>query len=143
MQGRNPRVKNFLRFVFFCFVGGASFLIDWSLFNLFYKFGADFLIAITLSTALSMIFNFSVNRNITFSAKGKSVRKQIFRWLIIYLVAFLVRVGSGKLIILYFGENLLMVNIAFMIGVGFAIPISFLGSLLWAFKKEKGIIIAP
>ncbi len=133
----NGKVKHVFRFGFFCFIGGFSFLIDWSFFNLFYNIGFSFIIAITLSVAISMVFNFSVNRNVTFSAKGHCVKKQIYRWLIIYLIAFLVRLGSGKIILILLGENLLSANIAFVLGVGLAIPVSFFGSLLWAFKKDN------
>ena len=132
----NPTIKNLMRFFFFCFIGGISFLIDWSFFNLFYHLSKNFLLSVTLSAMISMVFNFSVNRNVTFSARGHSVKKQIFRWLIIYLIAFLVRIGVGNIILLCFEENILIVNIAYIIGIIVAIPISFLGSLLWAFKKK-------
>jgi len=51
----NGKVKHVFRFGFFCFIGGFSFLIDWSFFNIFYKIGFSFIIAITLSVAISMI----------------------------------------------------------------------------------------
>ena len=137
IKGSRKKIKHFLRFGFFCFIGGASFLIDWSFFNFFYNFGISFVVAVTLSFCISMIFNFSVNRNITFSARGQRVRRQIYRWLIIYFIAFLIRVGSGKVILILLGESLFVANIAFIIGVVLAIPVSFFGSLLWAFKKEE------
>ena len=133
----NQYAKHSLRFVFFCLVGGASFLIDWSFFNIFYALvGLGFFISITLSVGISMIFNFSVNRNVTFSARGHHVGKQISKWLIVYLIAFGIRLGAGKITLIMLGESLLTANVAFIIGIGLAIPVSYLGSLLWAFKKH-------
>ena len=81
-----------------------------------------------------MIFNFTINRNFTFSARQKSLKKQIPKWLIVHLVAFLARGGVSKLVLIVLGESLLNANIAFFIGVAISIPIAFMGSLLWAFK---------
>lgn len=129
-------INHFWKFVFFCFVGFCAFLIDWGFFNVFYKISSWFVFSRTASAMISMVFNFNVNRNITFSARGHSVKKQIIRWLIIYFVALLVNVGIGKIVLTILGENLLNANIAFFCGIALAIPISFLGSLLWVFKKE-------
>ena len=133
----NKYTKHSLRFLFFCLVGGASFLIDWSFFNIFYAIvGLGFGLSITFSVAISMVFNFSINRNITFNARGYHLGKQMSKWLVVYLLSFIVRLGAGKITLTILGESLVTANIAFIIGIGLAIPISFLGSLLWAFKKD-------
>ena len=127
--------NHYKKFIIFCFVGGLSFVIDWLFFNLFYFLTLGFVISITLSWIVSMIFNFVVNRNVTFSARGASVRRQMFRWLTVYTIAFLARIGMGKGILRILGESTLNANIAFFSGLALSIPISFLGSLLWAFRK--------
>ncbi len=132
----NKHAKHIWRFLFFCLIGGISFLIDWSFFNVFYKFVLGFVISTICSVAISMVFNFSVNRNITFSARGDHMGKQIIKWLMVYGVAILVRIGIGKLILLWLGETVLTANIAFIVGIAVSIPISFFGSMLWAFKKN-------
>lgn len=136
---RRKDIRNLLRFVLFCFVGLCAFLIDWGFFNLFYAIGFGFVLSMTLGVAISMIFNFSVNRNITFSARGHSIRKQILRWLSVYFIAFLARISIGKIILISLGETSLTVQIAYFVGIAIAIPIDFFGSLLWAFKKKKKI----
>ncbi len=133
----SKHAKHIGRFLFFCLIGGISFLIDWSFFNVFYKFGLGFILSTICSVSISMVFNFSVNRNVTFSAKGYHLGKQIFKWLIVYGFAILVRIGIGKLILIYLGETTFTANIAFIVGIAVSIPISFLGSMLWAFKKDK------
>jgi len=124
------------KFAMFCFVGGLAFLIDWSFFNLFYGLGFLFEIAIVFSWMISMVFNFSINRNITFSARGFDIKKQILKWVLVYLIAFLARLGGSKLVLILLGETIFNANIAFIVGIIISIPISFLGSLLWAFKKR-------
>tara|TARA_Y100000310_G_C20610832_1_gene777901 strand:+ start:609 stop:1022 length:414 start_codon:yes stop_codon:yes gene_type:complete len=131
-------IKNhFVKFTIFSFVGLCAFVIDWLFFNLFYKIGSGFILALFIGWIVSMTFNFTLNRNLTFSARGFSIRKQAFKWLIIYFIAFLARTGLGKFILLIIGENPLTANIAFFAGLIVSIPISFLGSLLWVFKKEQ------
>lgn len=130
-------IKNhFLKFTIFSFVGFGAFLIDWMFFNLIYKVSSWFIFSLSIGWIISMIFNFTMNRNITFSAKGFSIKKQVSRWLLVYFIAFLTRAGSGTLILYFIGENTLNVNIAFFSGLAISIPISFLGSLLWVFKKS-------
>jgi len=129
--------KHFWKFFIFCFVGFCAFLIDWSFFNLFYKIGVGFVSSRFCSAIISMIFNFNINKNITFKAKGHSVKKQIIRWLIVYSIAILINISVGKIVLNMLGENLLNVNIAYFAGIAIAIPISFLGSLLWVFKKKE------
>jgi len=130
--------KHFWKFVVFCFVGGTSFLIDWGIFNLTYKFTSFFVFSMFVGTLIAMIFNFSINRNFTFNAKENIIRKQIAKWLIVYLFAFFIRVITGKTVLyLLGGDGVFNANIAFLSGVALAIPISFVGSLLWVFKKVK------
>ena len=120
----------------FSTVGVCAFVIDWGFFNLFYSITEIFIFSLSLGWIISMFFNFTVNRNITFSARGFSIKKQAFRWLIVYFIAFLARMILGKSILFFIGENPLNANIAFFAGLLVSIPISFLGSLFWAFKKN-------
>jgi putative flippase GtrA len=136
IRGSDKDVKHFLRFGFFCFVGLCAFLIDWGFFNLFYSLGLSFVVAMTFSVALSMLFNFSVNRNVTFSGKGSSIRRQISKWLFVYFIAFLARIFVGNVVLILLGENLLTVQIAYFMGILVAIPIDYFGSLLWVFRKS-------
>ena len=126
-----------LKFIVFCLVGFSSFLIDWFFFNIFYYIGIGFIFSRFSSAIISMIFNFNVNRNFTFSARGGPIKKHLYKWLILYGFAIFVNVAVGKLILISLGESLLNANIDYFCGVAIAIPISFLGSLLWVFKEKK------
>lgn len=127
--------KTWHKFAIFCFVGGLAFLIDWAVFNFIYYISSWFIFSLSFAWLVSMIFNFTTNRNITFSAKENSIKKQLPKWFVVYGVAFLSRMAVGKLALYFLGENLLMANIAFFCGIMIAIPISFFGSNNWAFKQ--------
>ena len=128
-------MKLFSKFIVFCFVGFGAFLIDWIFFNAFYNTGIGFVFSKVISAGISMVFNFGVNRNFTFSSKT-SVKTSVIKWLIIYVVAIFANIWVGKSILNILGESVLNANIAYFAGILVAIPIAFLGSLLWAFKKK-------
>ena len=129
-------IEHYHRFICFSFVGFGAFLIDWIFFNAFYRGGIEFVFSRFFSALISMVFNFGVNRNFTFRAREHPIKKQIFRWIIVYSIAILANVIVGKLVLNSLGENILNANIAYFAGILVAIPIAFLGSLLWAFKKH-------
>lgn len=131
------KYKKYLRFLCFCVVGTTAFLIDWAIFNLSYKLTSFFVLSLAFGWCISMIFNFSVNRNLTFSARGYFIKKQLSKWLIVYAFSFLIRAITGKITLFMLGESVLNANIAYFVGIAIEIPINFFGSLLWAFKKEK------
>jgi len=129
-------MNNFWKFVVFCFVGFVAFCIDWAVFNFSYFLTNIFIISVTLGWLISMIFNFSINRNFTFSAKGFCIKEQAIKWIIVYAGAFLARIFVSWIALGVLGESTLNANIAFFAGIIISIPISFLGSLFWAFKKN-------
>jgi len=94
-----------------------------------------FTFSIFMGWVVSMIFNFTTNRNLTFKAGKKPLNRQLIKWLTVYFGVFLIRllVSKGSLVLL--GESEFNVNIAFFLGILVSIPFSFLGSLLWAFRK--------
>ncbi len=129
-------IEHFNRFICFSFVGSGAFLIDWIFFNAFYRVGIEFVFSRVSSAFISMVFNFGVNRNFTFHARDYSIKKQVPKWVIVYVIAILANVIVGKLVLNLLEESVLNANIAFLAGIMIAIPISFLGSLLWVFKKH-------
>jgi putative flippase GtrA len=130
-------MKHFWKFICFCFVGCIALAIDLGFFNIFYKLNLGFIISKVSSAFISLIFNFSVNRKVTFSANKENIKKQVYRWMIVYLFAILVNVFAGKIFLMIIGENVFNANLAVIVALIFSVPVSFLGSLLWVFKKEK------
>lgn len=130
-------MKTFRKFVAFCMVGGLAFLIDIGFVNLFFFLGLKFPIARTLSISLALIFNFFVNRNVTFKAQHTSAKKQVLPFIVVYVIANLVNLFSSIMIVSLAGENVISINWASFIGTAVSIPFSFLGSLIWTFRKKK------
>ena len=124
------------KFMKFCFVGGTSALIGLIFFNILFWIGLNFVVCVILSILLSIIFNFSLNRNLTFKAKKVPIKNQVWKYGIVYAVSqgvnLLVSVFMRQLL----GEGVLQANIAVIVGMAVSIPFSFFGSLLWAFKNK-------
>lgn len=142
--------KNIWKFAVFCFVGGTSALIHIAAFNIFFSrfnnfsnnelflFGAskNYVIATIIAILVSIIYNFTMNRNVTFSAKHEPINKQIPKYAVVYSLSTGFNFIVSVLIISLIGENTFNANIATISGIVASIPISFLGSLLWTFKKS-------
>jgi putative flippase GtrA len=144
-------MKNFYKFIIFCFVGLTSALIHLGIFNLsfrilntFFKlnsliFGVsmNYIIAIVTAITCAVIYNFYMNRNITFSAKGNPIKKQMAKYSIVYIVSSSANLIVSIIVLNYLGENTFNANIATISGIIFSIPINFFGSLLWTFKQKN------
>jgi putative flippase GtrA len=130
-------ILNLGKFLMFCFVGGTSALIHLTVFN-FFRFwvGVSFFISLILAILISIVYNFSMNRNITFRAGKHSIKKQLPRYLIIYGFSIGTNIITALIINAILGVGVFQENMAAVGGILLAIPISFLGSLLWAFKKN-------
>jgi putative flippase GtrA len=126
--------KTWHKFIVFGFVGFGAFLVDILFFNIFYFLTLPFVISRYLAIFISMIFNFTVNRNFTFSARHKKAHTQIWKFAILYIVSMSINVFVGWGLLQVLGETTLTANIAAIVGIAVSIPINFFGSLFWVFK---------
>ena len=135
--------KHFYKFLIFSFVGATSALIHMLFFNIFrFWVGINFNVSVVFATIVAIIYNFSMNRNITFSARKQALKPQIIRYLIVYLISISINFTVAFSVQYILGEGILNENIAAFSGIIVSIPFSFLGSLLWAFKKKEEIIVS-
>jgi putative flippase GtrA len=132
-------ILNFSKFMIFCFVGLTSAGIDLITFNIFFFLNLPFFVCRILATAVAILYNFSMNRNITFSAGRHSIKRQVPRYLTIYSIAALVGFTTSVIVFNILGDGTFNANIASIAGILVSIPISFLGSLFWAFKNPNRI----
>ena len=72
-------------FIRFCFVGISSFLLDFSLFVLFYHYSNDSVLSVIGARVISVPFNFFLNKNIAFK-----YNQHFFRPATLYLALSLV-----------------------------------------------------
>jgi len=127
--------KSFHKLILFCLTGGIATLIDLVFFNLFFIASSLFVLSRIGGIGISMIFNFTFNRNVTFKAKNKKAHHQAWKFLLLYGVAMTANVLVGKFILSLLNDSLLSANIAAISGLAVSIPLSFLGSMFWVFKK--------
>ncbi|MBS3078616.1 GtrA family protein [Candidatus Pacearchaeota archaeon] len=126
------------KFLVFCFVGGVAALIDLLFFNLFFSvIQAGFILSRILGIGISMIWNFTMNRNVTFSAKNSKVKNQLMKYFIMYGITMSANVLVGIVVLNIIGDNLFGGNIAAIAGIAISVPLNFIGSLLWTFKNSK------
>jgi putative flippase GtrA len=133
--------SNFWKFVSFCFVGGIAFLIDFAVFNTsaYFLGNAPLMpqLSRVLGIAISMIWNFSMNRSMTFKAKEGKIKSQLAKWLIVYGVTSVINIIIFSIMIGIIGNSFWDRNIAFVLGTGITLVLNFIGSFFWTFKKEE------
>lgn len=126
--------KTFIRFFF---VGATSSLISILLFNLFFALKLSFTFSLLFSLLSSIIYNFTMNRYLTFSAGKGMLKDQIWKYAVVYSIAHGVNFGVSHIAESLLGSSTFMANLAVLIGIASSIPISFPGYLLWVFKNKK------
>ena len=125
----------FHKIILFCTTGGIATLIDMAFFNIFFITSSLFILSRIGGILISMIFNFTFNRNITFKARNKKAHHQLWKFFILYGISMTANVLVGKATLLLLNDSLISANIAAISGLVISIPISFLGSMFWVFKK--------
>ena len=125
------------KFIKFCFVGGTSALLGLIFFNIFFWFGLDFVVCVLLSMFISIVYNFSMNRSVTFGAKKIPIKKQVWKYGIVYFISQGINLLVSVLMRNLLGGGVLQANMAVITGIVISIPFSFFGSLLWAFKNKS------
>jgi putative flippase GtrA len=141
LKKRPTKMKNLRKFFCFCFVGGTSALIDLIIFNIFFKLNLSFLICRIFAIVVAIVYNFSMHRHITFSAKEGKLKKQIPYYAIVYGVAIGVNLLVSMLMRSILDEGTLQANIASIVGMIAGVPVSFFGSLLFTFKNKGKEVI--
>ena len=127
--------KTLKQFIIFGFVGGVATIIDFLFFNLLFWLTTYFVVSRLVGIMISMIWNFTANRRITFKAIKGDLRKQLFKYLIVYGISMGANVLVGWIAFQILGPGQLNANIAAVLGLVVSIPTAFIGSKLWAFKK--------
>ncbi len=132
----NKKISNLSRKIFFFGItGGIATLIDLAFFNLFFILSSAFVLSRIGGIIVSILFNFTSNRNLTFKARKGKIHKQITKFLILYAVSMGANVLTGKIVLSLLNDSLLSANIAAISGLIVSIPISFLGLIFWVFKE--------
>ena len=129
-------MKNRIKFILFLLIRGTGFFIDLFFLNLFLWLNFEFVFARSMGILGVLIYNFSMDRNVVFSAKNGSIKKQIMKYVLIYIVASLVNLTVSLFFSGIFGEGIFNSNLASILGIIFQIPITFFSLLFWVFSLK-------
>jgi len=119
----------------FLLFGGLGVLIELIFLNIFLFFDLIFILAKIFSLFIALSFNFMMNRVFTFSARNSKIFHQIPKYITIQSISFLVNVGVSLLVVSLLPKTIIYANIASASGILAALPVNFLGSLFWTFRK--------
>ena len=129
-------MKTWKKLISFCTVGGFASLVEMGVFNIFYLFNDAFIASKIAGIFVALSFNFFANRRFTFSDHNGKMKKQIPKFITVYVITIMVNLLVSKLMFNILPGGSLYSNIAAASGIIASIPISFFGSLKWTFKNN-------
>lgn len=118
----------------FCTVGVGNTLIDFSLFFVLIKIGAPYLSAQLIAYSAGILNSFIWNRFWTFQRKQKMKFGELFRFLLINIIAL---IATNVLLIYLYDLFEMPLIVSKVIATGIGICITFLGSRFYVFQNEK------
>lgn len=128
--------KHLKKIVLYCFTGGVATLIDLIFFNIFFFLTSGFVISRIGGILISIAFNFTFNRNVTFQARHTKAHHQLWKFFIVYGISMTANVLVGKLVLSFLNSSTLSANIAAISGLAVSIPLGFLGLMFWVFRNK-------
>ena len=127
----DSRVK---KIIIYLLVGGFTFVLYYFLlWMLFDFFGIIHIISVTFSYLFSSIFHFIANRNITFNISRKTYSRQIFRYLSVAFLNYIIQLAAIVVLYDFFNLNLYL---SALIGISITIVCGFMMLNNWVFMEE-------
>ena len=130
----NVKKKEVRKIASYLIVGGATFVVYyfilWSLFDLF---RLNYPVAVTFSYFLASTFHFLVNRNVTFKVGNGKYKRQIYYYLLVAFLNYLIQLGVINLLYGFLGLNL---YISAFIGIFITVIVGFTLLNNWVFRGE-------
>ena len=113
-------------------VGGATlvlyYFLLWSLFDLF---KLNYQVAVTFSYLLASAFHFLANRNVTFKSGNGNCKRQIYCYLLVAFLNYLIQLGVINILYELLGLNL---YISAFIGIFITVIVGFTLLNNWVFR---------
>lgn len=106
------------------------YLLLWSLFDLAQL---NYPVAVTFSYFLASAFHFLVNRNITFKSGDRKYKRQIYYYLLVAFINYLIQLGVINLMYGFLGLNLYL---SAFIGIFITVVVGFTLLNNWVFREE-------
>jgi putative flippase GtrA len=117
-------------------VGGLGAMVELLIFNILLLYSGVFSFAKGVALLCSWGLVFSINRNFTFLARMGKMKRQLFRYILVYVFALSFNYLVSIFLNFSLPEGVFFSNIAAAMGIIVAIPITFYGSLYWVFRRE-------
>ena len=125
--------KNWRQLIKFCIVGGSGYLVNLSVFWLFFEvLDVHHLLAASAAFVVGVANNFWWNRHWTFRAGAASARFQAPRFLTVSVVAFLFALTVLQVLVMVGVPELAAQAVAIVA----ATPLNFIGNKMWSFAIE-------
>ena len=118
---------------YFVVIGTIGVSIDY----IIYTFILNFLsidISKTLGFVSGALFNFFMNRKITFSVSDV-VERRLLKFFLLYCLTLYLNVTINKVAANFFISNTFNIQIAFILATSVSTVINFIGQKFWVFKK--------
>ena len=131
----NPTEDPFLQFFRYIFVGGASFIVDWSLLQIIEAFGVYHLIAGIFSFVAGLCVNFALSKLLVFSKKSdkKQAAKEFTVFGIIAVFGLIITEG---LMWIFVDKMNIHIAIAKIIAAGIVLFWNFFMKKLLLYRKK-------
>lgn len=118
--------------ILFLTVGLLTALIYFVLFTLLWKYlNLDYKISVSIAYMSSVIFQFLMNRNITFKSYDKKIAHQIYKFIILLLINYVLTL---IIVVSLVNKLLLSPYLAIILSLGITTSIGFILSRLWVFR---------
>ena len=118
------------QFLRFCFVGGLSTIINYSVFYLLLVSGIHYLISSAIGYLTGVLVGFTLNKKFTFRSESKQYSIEITKYLFVYTASLFLGLGLLRLLV-SFGLSALLANVC---SIGLTTITNFLGSKFFVFK---------
>lgn len=130
---KTPVFREAFRFVV---VGGASYVLNLTLYGLGLAIGLHYLTAATVAFLIGFVFNFVTNRLWTFDAGGGSARGQLVRFSCVAAAIVVLDLVLLRIVVGGFDAPKVLAQAVIILCLA---PLSFLGNRLWAFGDRPTV----
>lgn len=118
----------------FLLIGGLTFIIFYSILWLCFDYATiPYPLAVAVAYSAAIIFHFFGNRKITFNADGSKFRQQIFRYILLALLNYVIQLFTIKFCYGIYGINF---YISAFMGVLSTMITGYFLMNFWVFKKR-------
>jgi len=128
------RKKEIWKIGSYLIIGGTTFLLYYFLlWCLFDFFSLNYAISVTCAYFFASAFHFLANRNVTFKVGNGKYKRQIYYYLLVAFLNYLIQFGAINLLYGFLGIN---IYISAFVGIFITVIVGFTLLNNWVFKER-------